>query len=115
AGVPGAAGVEVRRLDVADAWPEGRFDLIALSEVGYFLSPRALDALVEHARDALTPDGVVLLCHWRHPIAGWPLDGPAVHERIERAGLRPVQARHLERDFEVLVLAGDGAWPSADR
>ena len=74
-------GVHVRRAAVPLEWPAataGGFDLIVVSEVGYFLSPRDLDGLVTRVRTSLAPEGVVALCHWRHEVVGWPLDGPAV-------------------------------------
>lgn len=110
----GLAHVELREADVPADWPEGRLDLVVVSEVGYFLSPRALDELVGRVRDSLTADGVVLLCHWRRPVAGWPLNAARVHAAFERGGLPPVRSRCTERDFEVVVLAPDAAWPAAD-
>ncbi len=101
----GLGHVHLERHDVPWSWPGGAFDLVVLSEVGYFLSPVALDRLVERVRDCLTPDGVVVLAHWRHPTVGWPLDGPTVHERFRRAGVRPEIARYRDRDVEILVLA----------
>ena len=95
-------------------WPAstaGGFDLIVVSEVGYFLSPRDLDGLVARVRTSLAPDGVVVLCHWRHEVVGWPLDGPAVHETFTAAGIRPVVARYGDRDVELLVLAALGVLP----
>ncbi len=107
--------VETVLLDVggreAASWPPGRFDLVVLSEVGYFLSPAALERVVERVRACLDDDGVVVACHWRHEVDGWPLDGPAVHEVLRAAGLRPVQLALQERDLELLVLAHDDAWP----
>lgn len=111
----GLAHVEVREATVPDDWPDvpgGALDLVVLSEVAYFLSPAALDALVERVRDSLAPDGVVLLCHWRHPVRGWVLDGPDTHEVFRAAGLRPVAVEHRERDIEILVLAGPQSMPS---
>lgn len=95
--------VDVRRARVPGEWPEGAFDLVSISEVGYFLSPRALDAVVARARDALTDDGHLVLCHWRHQPVGWPLAGPAVHEAFLAAGLR-VLVEHDEPDFLLHVL-----------
>jgi hypothetical protein len=91
--------------------PEGGFDLIVLSEVGYFLSPRDLDGLVTQVRTSLASDGVVVLCHWRHEVVGWPLDGPAVDETFTKAQIRPVVARYSDHDFELLVLAAPGVLP----
>jgi LmbE family N-acetylglucosaminyl deacetylase/SAM-dependent methyltransferase len=106
--------VEVRPADVPAEWPDGVFDLIVVSEIGYFLSPRDLDDLAERIRESLAPDGVLLLCHWRHRVVGWALDGDAVHAAVEKAHLRPVQGRYTERDFEALVLCADAAWPDVD-
>lgn len=106
--------VRVRRATVPDDWPpvpEGGFDLVVLSEVGYFLSPRRLDELVERLRTDLADDGVLVLAHWRHPVDGWPLDGVGVHEVVERAGLRPVAATYRDRDVEMLLLADPALLP----
>ncbi len=113
-GAPSTSPVEVLLADVPAEWPDGVFDLIVVSEIGYFLSPRDLDDLVERIRESLAPDGVLLLCHWRHRVVGWPLDGDRVHDVFEQAELRPVQARYSERDFEALVLCADAAWPDVD-
>ena len=58
---------------------------------------------------------MLLLCHWRHPVLGWPLDGARVHARLEDSDLRPVQARYTQRrDFAALVLCADSAWTDSD-
>jgi len=103
--------VTVEQHGVPGSWPEGRFDLVVVSEVGYFLSPVALDHLVQRVRTCLADDGVVVLCHWRHEIAGWPLDGPDVHARFVAAELAPVAATYRDRDVEILVLAGADQLP----
>ncbi len=105
------ATVDVRQADVASSWPDGMFDLVVLSEVGYFLSPIDLERLLVRVRDCLTDDGVVLLCHWRHDVVGWVLNGPEVHAKAVTAGLPPVAARYGDRDIELLVLARDTDWP----
>jgi len=66
---------------------------------------------VARVADALTPDGVVVLCHWRHPIEGWPLDSDAVREGFRRGQLPDVAASYLDRDVEILVLAAADTWP----
>ncbi len=108
-------GTEVLELDVPASWPQGRFDLVVVSEVGYFLSPRALDRLVDRVADCLDEDGVVVLCHWRHPVHGWPLDGPDVHARVEARLDLPLQATYADRDVEVRVHAADASWPDPGR
>ncbi|OMH32518.1 hypothetical protein BGP79_08605 [Tersicoccus sp. Bi-70] len=100
--------VELRRLRVPAQWPDGAFDLVVISEVGYYLTAGGLDLLAERILASLTEDGVVLLCHWRHPMTGWALDGDPVHERLRsRLGL-PVAVRHVEEDLLLEVLARPG-------
>lgn len=105
--------VVVRQLEVPRGWPEGdgTLDLLVVSEVGYFLSPVDLDGTVERAAASLAPGGAVVLCHWRHPVVGWALDGAAVHRRFaETLGL-PVAARYADRDVEILVLCAPDDLP----
>lgn len=99
--------VDVRRADLPMQWPDGSFDLVSVSEVGYFLSPDALDVLVTRALGSLRPDGHLLLCHWRHDLVGWPLTGPRVHDVFLATGAR-VLAEHHDPDFVLHVL---GATP----
>jgi LmbE family N-acetylglucosaminyl deacetylase len=96
--------VDVRLARVPSEWPEGSFDLVSISEVGYFLSPRQLDQVVALALASLSAEGHLLLCHWRHQPVGWPLAGPAVHEAFLAAGARVV-VEHHEDDFLLHVLA----------
>ena len=92
---------------IPDQWPAGRFDLIVLSEVGYYCSD--LDALVSNVRSALTDDGVVVACHWRHAAADHPATAEAVHGALT-AGLRASASRlvrHEEPDFLLDVWSAD--------
>ncbi|MEO7447669.1 MAG: bifunctional PIG-L family deacetylase/class I SAM-dependent methyltransferase [Humibacillus sp.] len=98
------AGVTVGQAHLPQEWPPGRFDLVVVSEVGYFLSPARLRELRARAEASLTADGVVVLCHWRHEIVGWPLDGPRVHELWRRGSSLSVAAEHREADFLLDVL-----------
>lgn len=97
------AGLELRLARVPDEWPRGSYDLVSVSEVGYFLSPRRLGELVRLCLDSLTDDGQLLLCHWRHQPVGWPLAGPAVHAAFVATGA-PVLVEHQEPDFLLHVL-----------
>ncbi|WP_024477133.1 bifunctional PIG-L family deacetylase/class I SAM-dependent methyltransferase [Arthrobacter sp. CAL618] len=85
-------------------WPSGQFDLIVISEVGYFLSRTQLLDVVARAVASLAADGVILLCHWRHPIDGWELDGDTVHELFRSASSLAVFAEHREEDFRIDLL-----------
>ncbi|HET7399525.1 MAG TPA: bifunctional PIG-L family deacetylase/class I SAM-dependent methyltransferase [Intrasporangium sp.] len=102
------ATARAMRMTVPAQWPEGTFDLIVLSEVGYFLSPRQLHALMGRVAGSLEPGGALVLCHWLHPITGWPLDGQRVHDRARAALGRAPDVVHREADFLLEVYGGCG-------
>ncbi|MDR6711537.1 hypothetical protein J2W83_001131 [Pseudomonas hunanensis] len=91
------ASVELGRLP-AD-WPGQSFDLIVLSEVGYYLNPTDWLQVIEQSVASLDDDGGLLACHWRHPIAGCPQDGRAVHDLLARHLPLYRVFRHEEADF----------------
>lgn len=97
--------VQIEHRSVPSQWPEGEFDLVVLSEVGYYCGSVDLARLVRLAAASLGTAGVLMACHWRHPVAGYPLSGDAVHAALrEHSGLE-VLLQHVEEDFllEVLV------------
>lgn len=100
------SSVDVRALDVLTSFPEGKFDLIVLSEVGYYWGNSRLDGSLKAIRDHLSPGGVFVACHWRHPVDGYPMDGDAVHALIETHGWKRL-ARHVELDFLLEVFSND--------
>ena len=53
------------RMRIPTEWPDGRFDLIVLSEVLYFLAPQDIATVAACVLTALDPDGVVLSVNWR--------------------------------------------------
>ena len=101
----GRSGVTVRRLLVPEEWPEGRFDLIVLSEMAYYSDESGARRLGRRAAGSLTDDGVLLLCHWLHPVADYPLTGEVAQRAVREASGLQLMARHAEDDFllEVLV------------
>ena len=106
----GRPGVRVERRVIPAQWPEGSFDLVVMSESGYFLTPLQLERTLERIEGSLSADGVVVACHWRHPIRGWPLDGEIVHQRmLETFAEKSIDmlALHLEPDFVLHVFGRD--------
>lgn len=93
-----------RHLTVPQDWPEGAFDLIVVSEVGYYLAPGELAALFDRVEAALLPGGTLALCHWRHPIDGWELDGDTVHAAARRQLRWADAGLYRERDFVLEIL-----------
>lgn len=96
--------VTFRRLDAAHDWPEGSFDLIVMSEVAYYWSRDDLVRVLDRIGSALTADGVLVACHWRHPVDGYPERGDDVHRTIRSHPGLEVLAEHREEDFLLDVL-----------
>jgi len=99
--------VELREAVVPADWPSGSFDLVVLAEVAYYCGPEDLQRLAAAAVAALTPDGVLVACHWRHLVTGYPSTGDEVHRVLRAQPGVAVLARHEEEDFllEVFVPA----------
>lgn len=103
-----APHVTFRTGPAPDAVPAETFDLVVLSEVGYFLTPMELAATLHRAEQALADDGELVLCHWRHEIEGFPLDGPDVHAMAARRLTLERVARYEDADFELDLYARPG-------
>lgn len=103
--VAGHPHVAIEVADAAADFPPGVFDLIVLSEVGYYFSRAALAALLETVDQHLAPGGTLLTCHWRHPVADYPLHGDEVHRAVLGMAGLTVLARHDEEDFSLAVLS----------
>lgn len=65
-----------------DEFPADTFDLILISEVGYYLSLPDLHRLRERCFSQLKPHGHLLLVHWTPLVHDYPLTGDAVHEEF---------------------------------
>ncbi|MGN6325593.1 PIG-L family deacetylase [Pseudolysinimonas sp.] len=94
------------RHDLRDGIPGGSFDVVVVSEVGYYLTRDPLRRLLARVRDALTRDGVIVACHWRHPVRDYPLTGDEVHAELRALDLAPI-ASHVERDLLIDVVGRD--------
>ena len=79
-------------------FPQEMFDLILVSEVGYYLSwedlQTARQLLIEH----LEPGGHLLLVHWTLYAQDYPLNGEQVHDAFME--LTPDKLRHLKGERE---------------
>jgi LmbE family N-acetylglucosaminyl deacetylase/SAM-dependent methyltransferase len=107
--------VSLQQLRVPAEWPTGSFDLVLLSEIGYYCSADDLSALIRRAVTSLTDDGVLVACHWRHPVTDYPLTGDEVHDRLRRESGLQILAEHREEDFLLDVLVRPPAQSVARR
>jgi chemotaxis methyl-accepting protein methylase len=81
--------VTLQRAHHPGQWPPGRFDLIVVSEVGYYLDAGELQQMALQLDDSLAEDGLLLACHWRHPFDEARSTTEDVH-RLLRGGLLDV-------------------------
>ena len=69
-----------RSLD--EDWPATDFDLVVLSEVGYYLNAAALREMLDRQLPRLTNQATVIAAHWRHPVADYPMTGDQTNDLI---------------------------------
>lgn len=107
--------VEFVRMQVPDEVPGGRFDLVLLSEVGYYWSRGDLQRASAWMVGSLRPEGALVLVHWTDPVHDYPLTGDQVHDHVLAiAGQGGLQHRHGERharyrlDVFTAVASGHG-------
>jgi len=103
----GRDNVTIEHRDAVTDFPTGEFDLIVISEVGYYWSREALELIADTAAAALSADGALVLCHWRHPVEDYLLTGDEVHAIVVGRVDLPVVASHEEADFRLDVLSRD--------
>jgi SAM-dependent methyltransferase len=71
--------VEIKKMQIPGEFPEGQFDLILVSEVGYYLSPPDLARAADQMLAGLPPGGQLLLVHWTPVVHDYPQTGDEVH------------------------------------
>jgi len=104
--------VRVEVADVSAGLPQRdhELDLVVLGEVGYYLSPEALGALLVDVDRVLAPGGSLVACHWRHGADDFAQGGHEVHEALAAwardSGLTRVVG-HVEEDFLLDVFSRD--------
>ena len=77
------------------ALPEGSFDLILLSEIGYYFAAEALATLCEQLIGRLRASGTLLAAHWLGTSEDHVLTGDRVHEIL--GGVRGLVLERSER------------------
>ena len=76
--------VAFERMSVPRAWPVGKFDLIVLSEVVYYLTQDEVVELAQCVRTSLSSEGQVVLVHWTE-LTDYPLSGDEAAETFIKA------------------------------
>jgi SAM-dependent methyltransferase len=100
--------VEFQIMQFPRETPSQTFDLIVLSEVGYYLSERDLLMARDWTVNALRPGGHLLLVHWTPLVEGCPLTGDEVHALFLAGTPTPFRCLFSSRktNYRIDVLAG---------
>jgi SAM-dependent methyltransferase len=92
-----------------EPWPATQFDLVVLSEIGYYLEAAELRTVLDREVARLARGTVVIAAHWRHRVDDYPITGDRANDII---GATP-GLHHLGgyRDEDVVIEVFDTAPP----
>ncbi|MCX5045420.1 nodulation S family protein [Aldersonia sp. NBC_00410] len=104
AATPNIGTVRCRQWALGSPWRDlGEFDLIVLSEVGYYLDGDALRDALGDAVDHLDPGGTLVCVHWQHFAPDYPLSGGAVHRIVHATRDLNLLAAYRDEDLDIDV------------
>ncbi|WP_221392460.1 SAM-dependent methyltransferase [Dyadobacter sp. NIV53] len=89
------SNVSVQKMAVPDQFPDQKFDLILISEVGYYLAMSDLERLMEQILAHLETNGQLLLVHWTPEVHDYPLTGDEVHDAFMKLCGNGKPLKHL--------------------
>jgi SAM-dependent methyltransferase len=96
---------------IDEPWPTGPFDLLMLSEVGYYLTPQALRGVLERECPRLAFGATVVAAHWRHRVDDYLMAGDQANDVI--AGMAGLHLIGSYRDADVAIDVFDTAADSS--
>jgi hypothetical protein len=101
--------VTLLRSSLDEQWPATQFDLVVLSEIGYYLEAAELRAVCDREVARLERGTVVIAAHWRHRVDDYPITGDRANDII---GATP-GLHHLGgyRDADVVIEVFDTGPP----
>lgn len=91
-----APHVRFQRMQVPQAWPDGRFGLIVLSEVLYFLTAADIDWCARRVRSSVLPGAAVILVNWLG-VSDDPTPGDEAADRFIGAGIGWLRVANEDR------------------
>lgn len=91
--------VRLQTMHFPEEVPDEKFDLILISEVGYYLSPPDWEKAMMKVFTQLTENGQVALAHWTPFVHDYPQTGDEVHESFTKfAGNKLRKLREIKAD-----------------
>lgn len=92
-------GVTVRCMSLNNTVSYAEYDLIVLSEVGYYFSTAAWQCLVNDILDSMQPGTTLLASHWLGNSQDHVLSGDEVHNMVKHPQLRHEHGeRHPDKE-----------------
>ena len=79
-------------------FPDENFDLILVSEVGYYLAPEDWRTAMEKSFAQLDEDGQIALVHWLPPVHDYPQTGDEVHDSFAEFAAGKMRRINAERE-----------------
>lgn len=74
--------VTLLRRSLDEDWPATDFDLIVLSEVGYYLEAATLREILDRELPLLSNPATIVAAHWRHRVEDYPMTGDETNDVI---------------------------------
>jgi SAM-dependent methyltransferase len=96
--------VRFQTIQVPAQFPAAQFDLIVVSEVGYYLCETDLKQLCEQVIGALRPQGHLLLVHWLNQAADFRQTGDQVHDYFLAQPALRSQLSNCNQTYRIDVL-----------
>ena len=103
----GLANVSVAHARMPRDWPAGRFDLVVVSELGYYLSGDELRQLAQACRASLAAGGTLVACHWRRVEPDMLQRAQDVHAELHRHSELWPASHYEDDDFLLDVWTAD--------
>jgi hypothetical protein len=74
--------VTLLRCSLDEPWPATQFDLVVLSEIGYYLEAAELRTVLDREVSRVARGTVVVAAHWRHRVDDYPITGDRANDII---------------------------------
>lgn len=104
----GRHGVTVAKGAVPDGWPDGRFDLIVISELAYYFAVDDRQRLWTATAQSLAPGGTLIAVHWRPRGTEHVCGGDRVHVELQADPRFLMHGSYVEQEFRADVLTARG-------
>lgn len=95
--------VQLEPGELPDDWPSGTFDLVVLSELGYYFEVPELCVVRDQAVACLERRGTLIAVHWRGHSDAHVLKGDEVHDQLRRADGVVLVGAYEEANFRLDV------------